>query len=76
MYHMNSFIQNGSCLNLITILGIVLLLSEAEMPSEKRRIQERERQLKEAAKRNTSRVVMCSEISVVKSGCLTSSCCP
>ncbi|CAL8311566.1 unnamed protein product, partial [Arctogadus glacialis] len=32
----------------------LLLLSEAEMPSEKRRIQERERQLKEAAKRSTS----------------------
>lgn len=30
------------------------MLSEAEMPSEKRRIQERERQLKEAAKRSTS----------------------
>ena len=32
----------------------LLLLSEAEMPGEKRRIQERERQLKEAAKRSTS----------------------
>ena len=31
----------------------LLLLSEAEMPSEKRRIQERKTQLKEAAKRST-----------------------
>jgi hypothetical protein len=46
------------------------------MPSEKRRIQERERQLKEAAKRSTSLPCPKSEISVVKSGCLTSSCCP
>ena len=35
-------------------LGCLLLLSEAEMPAEKRRIQERERQLKEAAKGSTS----------------------
>ena len=31
----------------------LLLLSEAEMPAEKRQIQERERQLKEAAKGST-----------------------